>query len=325
MAENDFTPLYANEQSYRPAYDSRTFGAGFRAPGFIGMGTSSAQPQTAPVQGAQTSADATAALRGLYPARADESGMGIGERSGAINAGQQPTREADSLVDLGVSIAKGLGMISGPVGFGRGMYEASQRTGQPGYTAKDLFGDNIVGRALAAAFGPAASPTNSLTGVPRDLTGPGVTGEAPPPTSLTPPSDAPATGETGLAPGTGVAGQDYSPVSDFGRGDATSGGQTDARGAEREVMSGGVYRRGGPIGRPGAPPKPVTIKAHTGEFVQRPEAVNKYGASAMSAINALKADPAGIKRAAKSAPARAKANRKEGSARDALSKIKARR
>lgn len=342
MAETDFMPIYPDAAAYRPAYNSRQFGAGFRAPGFVGSATSSAQPQTAPTQGAQTSADATAALRGLYPARADENGMGIGERSGGISAGQQPTREADSLVDLGVSIAKGLSMMSGPFGLASGLHGASQRDNRQGYSAKDLFGDGLVGRALAAAFGSAPTQGAGATA--------GVEGFDP--------STGMAPGERALDIDRSVTSEPLAPpagageVSTFGGGqfDPTTGmaaGERDLN-VDRSVTSesigtsGGGYqggsqgdptggqgpehlRNGGPVGRPGSKPVPRPIVAHTGEFVQRPEAVNKYGPSAMSAINALKADPAGIKKATKSPPSNGKMMRKDGSARDALAGLKAKR
>jgi len=342
MAETDFVPIYAGEQSFRPAYNSRQGNAGFRAPGFIGFGTSSAQPQSAPVQGAQTSADATAALRGLYPARADESGIGIGERSGGINAGQQPTREADSLVDLGVSIAKGLGMMSGVTGLAGGLYSASQRDNTRGYTSKDLFGEGLIGRALASVFGSGA-PT-AATGTepgfdPTTGTAPGerslgidrsVTSEP-----LAPPSGAGEVGSfgggqfdpvTGMSAGERDLGIDRSVTSE-GIGD-TVGGPQASGGSNAPSGSDGrgfEWRNGGPVGKPGSTPMPVRGTVHTGEFVQRPEAVNKYGPSAMAAINALKADPAGIKKATKSPPSKGKMLRKDGPARDALASLKAKR
>ena len=340
MAETDFVPIYAGEQSFRPAYNSRQGNAGFRAPGFIGSGTSSAQPQTAPVQGAQTSADATAALRGLYPARADESGMGVGERSGGISAGQQPTREADSLVDLGVSIAKGLGMISGPFGLASGLYEASQRDNRKGYTADDLFGNGLIGRALGSVFG-SRNPSNPSAGGTEPGFDP-TTGMAPGERSLgidrsvtseplAPPEGMGQTGTPGFDPVTGMApgerdlGIDRSVTSE-GIGDPVGGGY---QGGSQGDPTGGQgpehLRQGGPVGRPGSKPMPRPIVAHTGEFVHRPEAVNKYGPSAMNAINALKADPAGIKKATKSPPSKGKMLRKDGSARDALASLKAKR
>ena len=345
MAETDFMPIYPDAPSYRPAYNSRQFGAGFRAPGFVGSATSSAQPQAAPTQGAQTSADATAALRGLYPARADESGMGIGERSGGINAGQQETRQADSLVDLGVSIAKGLGMMQGPIGLASGLYEASQRQGQPGYTAKDLFGDGLVGRALAAAFG--SSPTQGA-GATAGVEGfDPATGMAPGERSLdidrsvtseplAPPSGAGEVGGTagGFDPTTGMApgemGSREVTSEPLGPPGAEGGAGAGAPGPSSQGdPTGGMgpehLRYGGPVGKPGSKPQPRPIVAHTGEFVQRPEAVKKYGPSAMSAINSLKADPALIKKATKSPPSKGKMMRKDGSARDALAGLKAKR
>lgn len=335
MAETDFMPIYPDAPAYRPAYNSRQFGAGFRAPGFVGSATSSAQPQTAPTQGAQTSADATAALRGLYPARADESGMGIGERSGGINAGQQPTREANSLVDLGVSIAKGLGMMSGPFGLASGLYEASQRQGQPGYTAKDLFGEGLVGRALAAAFGQ--NPTSSGGGATDGVDGfDPTTGMAPGERALgidrsvtseplAPPSGAGEVGGTAgsFDPTTGMA------TGEMGSREVTSEPLGPAGPSSQGDPTGGMgpehLRYGGPVGAPGSKPQPRPVIAHTGEFMQRPEAVNKYGPSAMSAINSLKADPALIKKATKSPPSKGKMMRKDGSARDALAGLKANR
>lgn len=339
MAETDFVPIYAGEQSFRPAYNSRQGNAGFRAPGFIGSGTSSAQPQTAPVQGAQTSADATAALRGLYPARADEAGLGSGEGQGRLGSGQQPTREADSLVDLGMSIAKGLGMMSGPIGFARGMYDASQRDNTKGYTAKDLFGEGMIGRALSSVFGssnpsnpsaggtePGFDPTTGMAAGERSLgIDRSVTSEP-----LAPPEGMGQTGTpgfdpiTGMAPGERDLGIDRSVTSE-GIGDPVGGYQGGSQGDPTGGQGPEHLRQGGPVGRPGSKPMPRPIVAHTGEFVHRPEAVNKYGPSAMNAINALKADPAGIKKATKSPPSKGKMLRKDGSARDALASLKAKR
>lgn len=327
MAETDFVPIYAGEQSYRPAYNSRQGNAGFRAPGFIGGGGSSAQPQTPPVQGAQSSADATAALRGLYPARADEAGLGSGEGRGAIGSGQQPTREADSLVDLGVSIAKGLGMLSGAGGLASGLYGASQRDNTKGYTAKDLFGDGMVGRALASVFGSGNSAPETAQDFDR------TTGMAPGERSLG--IDRSVTSEplgvNGSGPGVSIDLDTGMSRGELGSRDVTSESLGPPDGGYQGNSQAGPqtespdFRVGGPIGKPGSKPMPININAHTGEFVHRPEAVKKYGPSAMSAINALKADPAGIKKATKSPPSKGKMLRKDGSARDAMASLKAKR
>jgi hypothetical protein len=124
-----------------------------------------------------------------------------------------------------------------------------------------------IGDASANAGTPAAAP--SITGDP----GPGGPGEssAAAPANGTGESSADSGGGPG-APGTGGPGG----PGDAGPGDAGPGAGEG---------SGSSYRVGGLVPGPGGAPQPVPITAHTGEFVIRPEAVQKYGEAFLEAIN----------------------------------------
>jgi len=355
MAETDFVPIYGqSDPSLRPAYVARQSGAGYRAPGFIGRGLAGAQPQSAPQQGATSSGDAMAAMRGLYAARAEDDGLGVGNAEGGIRGGQQSTREAQSFQDLLASAAMGALALSGPGGFGAVMNTADRMGYDRNVNGPVTWGDvrsamspfssgnNTISRSMAAAY-------NAVTGSGPDLSRPGgfdpVTGVAPGERdlginrSVTSEPLAPPSGEGGSGGGSG-----FDPVTGMAPGERDLGIDRSVQSSEIGSAGGGAsandssapqgssgqgyeWRQGGPIGKPGAPPKPVTIKAHTGEFVQRPEAVNKYGPSAMAALNSLRAPAAAVKRAAvtKAPPSRGKAPEKKGGAGDALARIKARR
>jgi hypothetical protein len=356
MAETDFIPIYGqSDPSLRPAYVARQSGAGYRAPGFIGRGLAGAQPQAAPQQGATSSGDAMAAMRGLYAARAEDGGFGPDNRDGGTRGGQQPTREAQSFQDLLASGALGLIGLSGPGGFASVMNTADRMGydrnvngpvtwGDVGAAMNPFGGNSVIGRAANAAY-------RSVTGSGPDMTRAGgfdpVTGVAHGERAmgidrsvtsepLAPPSGAGEGGASGGVPG-------FDPVTGMAPGEQSLGIDRSVQSSELSEVGGGTavndsgalqggggqgfeWRKGGPIGKPGAQPRPVTIKAHTGEFVQRPEAVNKYGPSAMAALNSLRAPAAAVKKAAtKAPPSRGKGHEKNGRASDALARMKVRR
>ncbi len=357
MAETDFVPIYGqSDPSLRPAYVARQSGAGYRAPGFIGRGLVGAQPQSAPQQGATSSGDAMAAMRGLYAARAEDGGPGgYGEGQGALSGGQQGTRQAQSFNDLLASAALGALGLSGPGGFGAVMNTADRMGRDRNINGPVEWGDvlnalnplsagnSAIGRPLSAAYRSVvgAGPEISLDGGFDPVTGMahgeramGIN------RSVTSEPLAPPSGEgsgavpgfdpvTGMAPGERDLGIDRSvQSSEIG---AVGGGAGDPGPSSQGDPTGGQgpehLRMGGPVGKPGSKPVPRPIVAHTGEFVQRPEAVNKYGPSAMAALNSLRAPAAAVKKVTvtKAPPSRGKGNEKKGGASDALARMKARR
>ena len=363
MAETDFVPLYGgSDQTLRPSLIPRQGGAGYRTPGFIGRGLAGAQPQTAPQTGATSSSDGMAALRGLYAARSSED-LGVGNAEGAIQSGQQPTREAQSFNDLMASMALGGLSFTGPLGFGAVMNTADQMGRERNLNGPVTFSDvraamdpfssrnSTIGRALGAArqsvFGggeqgvPGFDPVTGMAlgeralGIDRSVTseplapvggGAGTNGGVP---GFDP--------NTGMAPGERDLGIDRSVTSEAlgpqGGGAGTSNSAGDMPGATPGDPTGGMgpdhLRNGGPVGKPGSKPMPRPIVAHTGEYVQRPEAVNKYGPSAMAALNSLRAPASAVKAATSSkkpTPPAKKAppsSAKKGGAMDALARMKA--
>jgi len=366
MAETDFIPMYAQtDPSLRPSLVSRQSGAGWRAPGFIGQYLSGAQPQAAPQAGATSSGDGTAALRGLYAARSNED-YGVGNSQGAVSGGQQPTREAQSFTDLLASAAMGGLALTGPGGFGAYMNAQDRRANQTDPVTMREFGQAVnpfgtgnstFSRALGAAYDALRGGANN-GGVPGFDP---VTGMAPGEKSLG--IDRSVTSEpldpiggannggvpgfdsvTGMAPGEQSLGIDRSvQSSELGPvgGGAGAGTNSDPGPSTQGDPTGGMgpehLRTGGFVGQPGSKPVPRPIVAHTGEAVMRPEAVNKYGPSAMQAINSMKAPAPAVQAATRGAPPPAKKGapppakkgappaKKGGGGMDALAKLKASR
>lgn len=347
MAETDYAPIYGNaDPALRPSLVSRQSGAGWRAPGFIGRSLAGAQPQTAPSQGAQSSGDAMAAMRGLYASRAGDDFTGDNS-AGVVGGGQQPTRETQSFSDLMASAAMGALALSGPVGMGAYMMGQDRLPNQSGPVSWDSVksamnpfstGNSVIGRGLSAAYnsvigsGPAEVPSGfdrqtgmapgeRSLGIDRSVTSEplaplGTGGEAAPIGGSFDPTTGMAPGERDLGIDRSVQSSEIGPIG----GDAPA-----PQGPEQ-------LRTGGFVGKPGSKPVPQIIAAHTGEAVMRPEAVNKYGPSAMSAINAMRAPVAAVKAATKAAPPAKKSppskgkmpEKKGGTAMDALARMKAR-
>lgn len=348
MAETDFVPIYGQaDPGLRPSLVARQGMAGYRAPGFIGRALAGAQPNAAPQVGATSSGDGAAALRGLYAARASDD-LGVGNAEGAIQGGQQPTREAQSFNDWAASSALGLLGLTGPAGFGAVMNTADRMgrernlNGPVGWgdvrSAINPFsaGNSTIGRAAGAAydsvFGGGGRDTGAFQGpnydgstLDQSYQGPNPDGSVVSGASQGPNADGstvdmgPQQGptESGATVDAGGAGAGSNSDPGPSPGDPTGG-----QGPEH-------LRTGGPVGKPGSKPMPRPIVAHTGEFVHRPEAVNKYGPSAMHAINSMRAPAAAVKKATGTAggpPAKGKAPPpKKGGGMDALAKLKASR
>lgn len=333
MADTVYT-MFDEFGRYRPAMsDVTATGAmrgipstrgAYRSVGFMSPDLQATAPTTggAQVQGG----DGTpAALRSIDAIRA---GGGVGEGMGAIGSGQQPTREAQDFGDFANSAARGLGAVMGP--FGLASYMADQamlpdQTGRVSGAGLNPFNGGLAALARSA-FGGAAPTGGEIAAKPGefDMTGeaaarergfgadyrPGAVTSDP----IAPPTDTGQIGgfdpTTGMAPGERDMGIDRSVTSEAlgpvgTEGGAGAGGPSGASGsgaASPDANGDHAWRMGGPVGRPGSAPMPVQGTVHTGEFVQRPEAVNKYGPGVMAALNSLKANPAAVKKAAKAPP-----------------------
>lgn len=303
--ENRYMPTLADFTSGGAPRSVRNARQGFRAPGFYSMGVDTTGNLVAPPPASPTDEtggrSAAAALRSMFVPREDSGGAGnptgvqtkdappdqrFGDWAwnaarGLTNpAGYTATQIAKSEIETpGTALSRARDQtelaLRDPAGYLSGSYEGVTADGRKS-SAKE--GERGYGDDTSVFPGnPGPAPTEG-GGQPGSVEG------RDPTTGVGAPD--PTTGEGGRGVGgdTGV-GND---------GGGNSGGASDSGAGDPGANGGpsGPWRKGGLIPKRRDTvrgPDDQVITAKSGEFVQRPEAVKKYGVPAMAAVNAGRA------------------------------------